>query len=611
MPNRPRGEDRFRIQAEVFDQAMVALIAVDASGVVTQWNRYTAALYGWPSAEVIGRWPHDLLVDPHQPALADSILTSLNAGRQWEGEVQAQRRDGTVIPVYLSASPLVGPEGAFDGIVATAMDLTLRKAADALILHQAFHDPLTDLPNRALFMDRLAHALARSEREHTSVAVLFLDLDRFKVVNDSLGHDAGDRLLVAVGQRLVATVRDADTVARFGGDEFTVILEGATIAEATEVAERILISLEAPFPVDGHVASVSPSIGIALSRGVTIHPGDLLRNADVAMYWAKAAGKATHAVFNPSMNAHALQRLDMEAELRWAVVRDELRLRYQPIIDLRTGRIVGMEALVRWAHPNNGLVPPSEFLPLAEETGLILSIGQWVLSEACRRTAAWSDIPMGGDPPFVNVNVSVRQFHRGLIVEQVREALRESGLAPERLRLEVTERVLLEDSNGVIETLGWLRDLGIGLAIDDFGTGYASLDYLRRLPLDSLKIDRSFVRDIDSDPKCVAISRAIATLAHDLGMIVTAEGIETEAQLTFARVIDADQAQGFLFAASLPEDAVRAMLGGAPYALPAADFAEIPAELRADVPTRSSPIIPLAELLALANRIMADRTTPD
>ncbi len=535
----------------------------------------------------------------------------MNAGHPWEGEVRARRRDGVLIPVYLSASPLVGPGGTFDGIVATSMDLTGRKASDDLIAHQAFHDPLTDLPNRALFIDRLAHALARAERERSSVAVLFLDLDRFKLVNDRLGHAVGDRLLVAVGERLVASVRTADTVARFGGDEFTIVLESATVTEATVAAERILLALVTPFHVDGREANVSPSIGIAISGGLAAHPGDLLRNADVAMFRAKAAGKATLAVFDPSMNEHASRRLDLEAELRLGVVRGELRLLYQPIIDLRTGRLVGLEALVRWARPANGLVPPSEFIPLAEETGLILPIGQWVLGEACRQAVAWSGLSMGGDLVFVNVNVSVRQFHRGVVVEQVRGALQVSGLAPERLRLEVTEGILLEDTDEVIEILGQLSDLGVGLAIDDFGTRYASLDYLRRLPLDTLKIDRSFVRDIARDPKCVAIARSIATLAHDLGMAVIAEGVETEAQLSYARVIDADQAQGFYFAAPLPGHEVTRLLAGMPFVLPLADLAEMQAELRSGVPTQSGPIVPLHELLALAETLMAGHPERD
>ena len=606
MADLRRTEERFRVQAEVFEEAMVALIAVDASNAVTHWNRYAAGLYGWSSDEAIGRWPHDLLVDPEQPELADLIMASLHAGQSWEGEVQAKRRDGTYIPVYLSAAPLTGTDGRFNGIVATAMDLTGRHASDALIAHQASHDPLTDLPNRALFMDRLAHALARAERDQSSVAVLFLDLDRFKVVNDSLGHAAGDRLLV--GERLLASVRAADTVARFGGDEFTIALEGTTASEAIRAAERILVDLGAPFPLDGHEAHVSPSIGIAISGGGATQPGDLLRNADVAMYRAKAAGKATFAMFDPSMNDHALRRLDLEAELRRGVVRGELRRWYQPIVDLRTGRIAGVEALVRWARPGNGLVPPLEFISIAEETGLILRIGQWVLEEACRQAVTWSGASAGEDPVFVNVNVSVRQFHRGLVIEQVRDALRASGLTPGRLRLEVTEWVLLDDAKGVMETLETLREIGVGLAIDDFGTGYASLDYLRRLPLDSLKIDRSFVRDIDRDPKCLAIARSIARLAHDLGMVVTAEGVETEAQLAHARVIDADQVQGYLFAAPGPGDEITVLLAAGPYAMPVGDLAAMHAEAREGHETRSVPAVSLDQLLTLAQRLLAERT---
>jgi diguanylate cyclase (GGDEF)-like protein len=439
-----------------------------------------------------------------------------------------------------------------------------RQAQD--LQHQAFHDSLTGLPNRALFMDRLQHALNRAERASHTIAVLFLDLDRFKFINDSLGHEAGDELLVAVARRLQTCVRPEDTVARLGGDEFTVLLEGIRGEhQATSVADRIKRALQAPFVIVGQDVFVSTSIGITLSEGNQQPPSDIMRNADTAMYQAKEKGKSRYQVFDARMDSRALMRLQLEADLYQALERKEFVVYYQPKVDLLTGEIVSFEALVRWAHPQRGLVSPAHFIPLAEETGLILPIGQLVLHTACRQAQMWL-AKYSDDRSFsVSVNLSARQFQHPVLVEEIAQALQDSGLEPQCLQLEITESVVMEHVPSALATLQNLRHLGVQLAIDDFGTGYSSLSYLKHFTVDTLKIDKTFIDRLNHDVADAAIVQAIITLARTLKMHSVAEGVETEAQLRLLQTLGCDFGQGFLFAQPLPSDVAGSLLANGAY----------------------------------------------
>jgi diguanylate cyclase (GGDEF)-like protein len=426
---------------------------------------------------------------------------------------------------------------------------------------QAFRDPLTNLPNRSLFMDRLSHGLTRAQRRHEHLAVLFLDLDRFKVVNDTLGHTVGDQLLVEVSRRLTSALRPGDTVARLGGDEFGILLEDVADAETAEtVAVRVEESLGKPYPFEGREVFVTASIGIALSSAKLGLPEEILRDADLAMYHAKAKGKARHEVFDGSMSAPALDRMDLEMDLRSAISRHEFRLHYQPILRLDTGKITEVEALIRWQHEKRGLLQPDEFIGLTEETGLIVPIGQWVLSEACRQARIWQ-LEYPTTPPLVmSVNLSAKQFQNPKLVEEIAHALDESGLAASSLKLEITESTVMQDAPVTLTKLNELKELGVRLAIDDFGTGYSSLGYLKRFPVDTLKIDRSFVKGLSSEGGDSAIVRAVVTVAKSLNMDVTAEGVETEGQLAELKALGCDRWQGFLFARPVSAERVAPLL---------------------------------------------------
>jgi diguanylate cyclase (GGDEF)-like protein len=426
---------------------------------------------------------------------------------------------------------------------------------------QAFRDPLTNLPNRALFMDRLSHGLTRAQRRHEHLAVLFLDLDRFKIVNDTLGHAVGDQLLVEVSRRLTSALRPGDTVARLGGDEFGILLEDVADAETAEaVAVRVEESLGKPYPFEGREVFVTASIGIALSSAKLGLPEEILRDADLAMYHAKAKGKARHEVFDGSMSAPALDRMDLEMDLRSAISRHEFRLHYQPILRLDTGKITEVEALIRWQHEKRGLLQPDEFIGLTEETGLIVPIGQWVLREACKQARVWQ-VEYPTTPPLVmSVNLSAKQFQNPKLVEEITQALDESGLAASCLKLEITESTVMQDAPVTLTKLNELKGLGVRLAIDDFGTGYSSLGYLKRFPVDTLKIDRSFVKGLSADGGDSAIVRAVVTVAKSLNMDVTAEGVETEGQLAELRALGCDRWQGFLFARPVSPERVAPLL---------------------------------------------------
>lgn len=535
----------------VHDAESLAFLEVNAAAV---------AHYGYARDDFLAMRTPDL--QPKYEASRDSVV---------EGELLLpgharpavhRLKEGRLIHVEVRAHPLEFKDRR--AVLVVAQDVTARTELEEQLQHQAFHDRLTGLPNRALFLDRLEHALTRSNRVAEPLAVLFLDLDRFKVVNDSLGHEVGDRLLVAVGERLRRDVRPGDTVARLGGDEFVVLLEDADRSIAIDVAERIATSLAAPHDLGGHTVVSTASVGIAHKGSPTDRPDDLLRRADLAMYEAKGAGGTRHAVFEPRMDEEAWARLRREEELRRAIEDGELRLVFQPMVDLATGRIGEVEALVRWAHPTRGLVPPVEFVPLAEETGLIVPLGRWVLREACRQARAWQPTTPGEPPLVVSVNLSARQFTQRELVDDVAAALAEAGLPPSAVCLEITESVAMEDAVASAGVMEELRRLGVRLAIDDFGTGYSSLGALKTCPVDVLKIDRSFVTGLGTGTQDAAIVRSVIALARTLGMRVTAEGVETAAQAGELGALGCHVGQGFFFARPIPGEQVAAMLASAP-----------------------------------------------
>ncbi len=434
--------------------------------------------------------------------------------------------------------------------VATYEDVTERRQAEAKIMHMARHDALTNLPNRVLFKDKMEQALARGDQ----LAVMFLDLDRFKGVNDSLGHSIGDALLCAVTERLQRVVSEADTVARLGGDEFAIVQSRASPTDASELAAQIIDALVEPFDVRGHQVVIGTSIGIALAPADGTEPDQLLRNADMALYRAKAEGRGTFHFFQPEMDAQMQERRRLELDLRKALVAEQFELHYQPLVEIATGAVSGFEALVRWNHPERGVVGPDAFIPVAEEIGLIVPLGDWVLKQACRDAAKWPE------KLTVAVNLSAVQFRSPTLALSVVSALGQSGLAASRLELEITETVLLQENRAVLDALHQFRKLGARICMDDFGTGYSSLSYLRSFPFDKIKIDRSFIRELGKENDCVAIIRAVMRLGSSFGMITTAEGVETEQQLEILRLEGCMQAQGYLFSKAKPVSEIAAML---------------------------------------------------
>lgn len=445
-------------------------------------------------------------------------------------------------------------------------DLFVKRATQEHLLYSTLHDSLTGLPNRSLFTERLRHSMRRTARHPDDMfAVLFLDLDRFKDVNDNLGHFAGDELLRAVARRLEACLRPEDTVARLSGDEFAILLESISdTSDAGRVAERIEEALSFPINLGGAEITTSASMGIVTSSMSQEQPEQLLRSADMAMYRAKAAGRARYEMFDRAMHTDALIRLQLETDLRRAVEQGEFRLHYQPLVSLRTGRITGLEALLRWEHPQRGLVQPGDFIPIAEETGLIVRIGRWVLNEACRQLKAWHDAHPRDEPLSMNVNLSVKQFGQTDLMDQIANALRTSGIPPGCLRLEITEAALIDKGAAAMALLGQIKQLGVQVYLDDFGTGYSSLIYLHRLPIDAIKIDRDLVNTMDSDEKNLRLVRTILTFAQIIGVRAEAEGISSAEQLRELRALKCEHGQGFLFSAPIPHDAVDEVLTADP-----------------------------------------------
>ncbi|MFL5395188.1 MAG: EAL domain-containing protein [Myxococcales bacterium] len=500
--------------------------------------------------------------DDHARLTADIAAHVEGRSAHLESEIRIRHADGTWRTMLVRGAAVRDGSGKATRMAGSQTDITDRKRAEEKLLHDALHDGLTGLPNRALFMDRVGQAMAfQARRSDYRFAVLMLDVDRFKTVNESLGHAMGDRLLASVAKRVWRCVRPGDTVARLSGDEFAVLLEDYAVAEEPRrVADRIIAEMAAPHDLGGTEVFTSASVGVAVGRPELGKPEDLLRDADVALYRAKDLGRSRYVVYHPSMRTRAREQLQFETDLRRALGRNELRVVFQPIVSLTTGLPTGCEALVEWQHPGRGRIPPSDFIPMAEETGLILPIGNWVLRESCKQVKAWAGRCEGGPTPTVSVNLSARQLLHAELVDQVRAAISDAGIVPGQLRLEVTESVIMENAGPASLLLTQLKALGVHLLIDDFGTGYSSLSYLHNFRFDTLKIDRSFVSRIDTAQKNVEIVRTILSLSRALGMTAVAEGVETEGQVAQLQMLKCDSAQGFYFSRGLEGQAFAAML---------------------------------------------------
>jgi diguanylate cyclase (GGDEF)-like protein/PAS domain S-box-containing protein len=543
-----RNEERFRALVQ---NASDVVLVTDAGGAIVYVSPAVEHVMGRSVSETIATHGLDMLHPDDRQRAAQALAELVSRpGGSTSMELRSRHTDGTWRWLETRATNLLHQPGVA-GVVLNYRDVTERRELEQRLVHQASHDALSGLPNRVLLLERIGDALARRV-DAGRIAVLFVDLDNFKVVNDSLGHAAGDQLIVAVAERLQACVRPGDTVARLGGDEFTLLLDGIDGAcDAIGVAEQVQQQLAAPFVLSGQEVFAMGSIGIVLSTLEHDSPDVLLREADVAMYRAKSNGKGGWALYAPDMGAAAHARLELETALRLAVKRGELRVHYQPIVDLETGRVNEVEALVRWQHPERGLVEPAAFIPLAEETGLIVPIGSWVLEMACRQMQTWHSSRPTQPPLTLSVNVSARQLRDPGLANTIADMLRQTGLAPTSLKLELTESVLMQDADAA--RLRSLTALGISLAIDDFGTGYSSLAYLSRMPIDTLKIDQSFVARL-GQPEGDAVVRTIVALGHSLNMTVTAEGIERPDQAARLRRLGCDQGQGFSFAHPQPAE---------------------------------------------------------
>jgi diguanylate cyclase (GGDEF)-like protein/PAS domain S-box-containing protein len=562
LTEQKEAEEALRESEESFRSAFedapigVALVGLDRGHL--RVNRAYCQMLGYSEEELLEK-PHPELVHPDdREESTDRIQEILEEGVEpYALERRYIHADGRVVWSLSNISLIRGSEGEPRHFVCLHQDITDRKELEERLEHQAFHDSLTDLPNRALFLDRLGHALTRTRREGSQVAVLLMDLNRFKVVHDSLGHDAGNTVLVEVAQHIRNAVRPEDTVGRIFGDEFAVLLgTPSDVKEAQQVAGRIQERLSAPFEVEGQEVFVSPSIGTALSGAVEDQPQEVLRRADLAMYAAKREQAACQ-VYSPSMEAGVAERIELERDLRRAIEREEFEVHYQPIVELKTGEVVAVEALARWRHPERGLVDAEEFTEIAEETGLIRAIGQRVVEEACQQAKEWRErYPEG--MPLLCVNLSASQFdHQPDLVPDV---LEKTGLEPSMLKVEITERTVMDNPGFSLGKLKELKDLGVSLAIDDFGMGYSCLYHLKHMPIDFLKIDRSFIVGLGEDQGDEAIVSGTVGLAHALGVIAVAEGVETADQYAMLEELGCDLAQGYYFAKALPSEAMERLL---------------------------------------------------
>lgn len=546
-----RAEMEMQLASTVFDASSDAIMITDTRNLIIAVNAAFCEITGYREEEAIGRNPTILSSGKHDEDFYRDMWQQLAETGRWSGEIWNRRKSGEIYVEWLTLNTVKNHRGETSHYVAIFADITEHKQAEEHVRHLAHYDALTDLPNRTLFSDRLGQALIQAQRNHGRAAVMFLDLDRFKVINDTLGHSIGDLLLQAVAARLTGCVREGDTVSRLGGDEFVILLPELRDAEdAYVVAQKLLAAAALPFELRGHELHISASIGISFYPDDGAGAEALMKNADAAMYRAKEMGRNNYQYYHADMNARSFERLAMETSMRRALEQEQFELYYQPRYEMPGGRIVGVEALIRWHHPDLGLVLPAQFIPLAEETGLILPIGEWVLRTAATQGKAWRQA--GLPPLFVAVNVSDRQFRQAGFAGKVGQILQDTGFDPRWLELELTETTLMDHAEENIEALSKLKAMGMRIAIDDFGTGYSSLGYLKRLPVDILKIDCSFVNDMTVSPDDAAIVEAIIAMARSLGLRVVAEGVETAEQSKFLQARKCGEMQGNHFSRPLP-----------------------------------------------------------
>jgi diguanylate cyclase (GGDEF)-like protein/PAS domain S-box-containing protein len=550
-----RHEDRERLRqaAAVFDCTREGVLVTGSNGLIVHVNRAFMEITGYQSEEVLGQRPSLFKSGRHPVSFYQTMFATLDSTGEWSGEIWNRRKSGEIYPQWQTIRIILDDDGRRSHYVAVFSDISAIKNSEHKLTHLAHHDPLTDLPNRLLFTDRAEQALASAQVHKRGCALLMIDLDHFKMINDSLGHTIGDQLLKAVSERLKALFGPGITLARLGGDEFAVLAESCPqLVHAAALAQRIIDGLKEAFSIDGHQLFINTSIGISLFPGDALSAEQLLRNADAALFKAKSAGRNGYALYTEELTAHAQQRVETAFELRRALDQQELRVYYQPVHDLKTSRLIGVEALVRWEHPQRGLVSPAEFIPIAERTGLIAEIDAWVMQQACQQMCQWQQA--GVVLSFVAVNVSSRLFARRELYQRVAQVLRETGLDPAYLELEVTESAVMDDPEVALEQMHRLRELGVRLAIDDFGTGYSSLLRLKRLPVQKLKIDQGFVAGLPGDDDDAAIARVIIALAQSMGMQVHAEGIEQVEQAGFLLEQGCDLGQGYWFGRPVPAE---------------------------------------------------------
>ncbi|CRM40464.1 MULTISPECIES: phosphodiesterase DibA [Pseudomonas] len=543
--------ERLRQAAAVFDCTREGVLVTDAHGLIVHVNRAFMAITGYQGEDVMGQRPSLFKSGRHSSNFYRQMFQSLQSTGEWSGEIWNRRKSGEIYPQWQTIRVIHDDQGHVSHYVAVFSDISAIKDSEHELAHLAHHDPLTDLPNRLLFTDRAEQALASAQVHKRGCALLLLDLDHFKIINDSLGHNVGDQLLKLVGERLQGLFGPGVTLARLGGDEFAVLAESCPqVVQAAALAQRILDAMKQPFSFDSHQLFISASIGISLFPSDALSAEQLLRNADSALFKAKSAGREGYALYTEELTAHAQNRVEIANELRRALELQELRVYYQPVHELHGSRLIGVEALVRWQHPERGLVPPGEFIPIAERTGLIADIDAWVMDQACRQMCQWlaDGVPLS----FMAVNVSSRLFARRELYEQVAQVLHDTGLDPGFLELEVTESAVMDDPEVALEQLHRLRELGLRLAIDDFGTGYSSLLRLKRLPVQKLKIDQGFVAGLPWDEDDAAIVRVVIALAKSMGMQVQAEGIEQVEQARFLLEQECDLGQGYWFGRPMP-----------------------------------------------------------
>lgn len=553
---RREDRERLRMAAAVFDSTLEGVLVTNRQGLIVHVNRAFMRITGYQKEEVIGHRPNKFKSGRHGSQFYQEMFAALAQKGEWSGEIWNRRKSGEVYPQWQTICAILDDSGFVSHYVAVFSDISAIKHTERELAYLAHHDPLTSLPNRLLFNDRTAQALAAAQANKRGCALLLLDLDHFQSINDSLGHNIGDQLLKSVGERLKGVIGEGVTLARLGGDEFAVLLENCSqLGQAAVMAQSIIDGMKDPFELDNHRLFTSVSIGISLFPSDALSAEQLLRNADSALFKAKGNGRAGYALYTEELTAHAQQRVETAAELRRALEQEELRVYYQPVHDLSSGRMIGVEALVRWQHPQRGLVPPGEFIPIAERTGLISDIDTWVMRQACLQMVQWQR--EGKTLDFIAVNVSSRLFVHRDLYQYVAQVLHETQMAPAFLELEVTESAVMEDPEVALEQLHRLRELGLRLAIDDFGTGYSSLLRLKRLPVQKLKIDQGFVAGLPSDEDDMAIVRVIIALARSMGMQIQAEGIEHAEQSQCLLEQQCDLGQGYWYGRPVPAQQVR------------------------------------------------------